>query len=172
MTSSTVMILFTLLMTPQQAFGLSKYHNGIVKNLLSFRQATDLAIFTDKPDISKILDLTKLLAPALIYRISDIAETIVPSPCPVKDDKENHFMPKPFYTVPFGHRQHTVVVYVQDVVKLLAILGNTVTNCTFVYDAGIYHQDSRFLFLVDPEDNAGEYTEKIFNSSPHITKHR
>ena len=127
---------------------------------------------TDKTDFSKIFDLSKLITPAKIFQVSYLSETIRPSPCPVEDNEENHFVPKPFYTTPFGNAQHTVVVHVQDVEKLLAIFDNTVTNCTFVYDAGIYHQDSRFLFLVGPEDNAGEYTEKILNSSPHIAKHR
>ena len=52
------------------------------------------------------------------------------------------------------------------------IFDNTVFNCSHIVDPGIYHMDNRFLFLVDPQKEAGKFSEELLQSSPHITKHR
>ncbi len=139
-------------------------HDRIIENLMSFGE-TELMIFTDSPDISTAIDFKRILDPVKIFNINDLWRRSKDVECPVDDYK-------PFYqrSLPIGYA--TVVVLVKDVRKLLAVFDQTIINCTYVFDAGIYNIENRFLFLIDPSENVAEYSEKVLTISINIANHR
>ena len=139
-------------------------HDQIIGNLMSFGE-TELMIFTDSTDISTAINFKRILDPVKIFNINDLWRWSKDAECPMDDYK-------PFYqrSLPTGYA--TVVVLVKDVRKLLAVFDQTVLNCTYVFDAGIYNLENRFLFLIDPSESVAEYSEKILTNSINIANHR
>ena len=146
----------------------SENHHTIIANLMSFG-LTDLAIFTD--DTGKIGDLIDPeQIPAKLYDVNQLNFDL--ARCP-EGGYSLKFRYYPFYTRPAALRHHTVVVYATlELEKILKIFDNTVLNCSFILEPGIYNIDTRFLFIVDENESITKYSEELFAASPHISKHR
>ena len=150
----------------------SKAHNNIIENLLSFGR-TDLVIFTDKKDISETLDLKALKTPFKIFNVLDVWPEWTPNICPTGNDTQYPYqLDPPFYSRPHTPRYHTIVVDVKEIAKVITIFDRTVLKCTHFFEPGIYNIENRFLFLADHANNLGEFAENIFNSSANIANHR
>ena len=154
-----------------QTIVFSKEHNDIIENLLSFGE-TDLAVFTDRQDITESLDFKQLERSFKIFNVIDLWQEQKVTPCPSEESKEDLYIHEPFYSKTLSPRHHTIVVHVKEVTKVLDVFDKTVLNCTFIIEPGIYNLENRFLFLAYPDDNLSQYAEKIFNSSAHIANHR
>ena len=156
-------------LSPTLAF--SRDHNAIIENLLSFGE-TQLIVFTDGQDLSKIVDLKRLKVPAKVFNVLDLRPDLKPKPCPTEYNLQDDFKHDPLDLGLFDHKHHTIVVHVKKVDKVMAVFDRTVVNCSFFLEPGIYNLENRFLFLADPDENVTGYAEEIFNSSPHIANHR
>ena len=158
-----VVVSLSFLLTSVQSRG----HHHIVQNLMSFGES-ELAIFIDNPtDLSYFVDPGQIQFPLKVFPSN---QQIQQKPnCPSDNDMDFHYEPSYLNS---ANRHYTFVVNAKEVSKVLAIFDNTVLNCSYLFEPGIYNIDNRFLFILDNNDNMAKKSEDIFNGSPHIPNHR
>ena len=169
---ATTVLLLAITLTNGDFIRASLDHSDIIENLMSFK-GNELAFLTDSKQV--VFKPQRIQTPLKMFNVDDVLETLQndgETKCPAWNDL-NH-VHKPFYTRNSDYRHYTFVLYIQPdhLGKAMAILDNTVLNCSHVIEPGAYNMDNRFLFLLDKHENGEQFSENLFKSSPHIARHR
>ena len=148
-------------------------YNDVLENLARL-SGSEIVFLTDQPDANDVLDRTRLQVsmPMKVFTVSTLFDEMRPNVCPEVDDMDNHFMEEVFFREKFGSQTTLFVVYVKnDVDKMVAILDGSVTECPLVVERGVYAQDNHFLFLVNPYDSIGVFSENLLTKSKYLKSH-